>query len=162
MHSPLVHRCIAWQDSIILTVYVWNVKNSQWCHVSHVCNAVMVACLPCCHVSNYVKHSITMNDRCLVGWMVTDDTIHVLGTLFMAIHMMEVLKELSPVAIGMFCFFFFFFFFGGGGGEATGFIGPVEVTFVTLSMGGALTCCLGVGAFLDCFWRCDQLATQLG
>ena len=45
-------------------------------------------------------HSITMNDRCLVGWMVTDDTI--LGTLFMAVHMMEVLKELSPAAIGMF------------------------------------------------------------
>ena len=50
-------------------------------------------------------YSITMNDRYLVGWMVTDDTI--LGTLFMAIHMMEVLKELSPAAIGM---------FGGGGG----------------------------------------------
>ena len=58
-------------------------------------------------------HSITMNDRCLVGWMVTDDTI--LGTLFMAIYMMEVLKELSPAAIQMFCCFFFLG--GGGGGE---------------------------------------------
>ena len=81
-------------------------KTSRWCHVSHVCNAVMVSCLPCCHVSNYVMHSITMNERCLVGWMVTDDTV--LGTLFMAIHMMEVLKE--PADIGM----FFFFFLGGG------------------------------------------------
>ena len=85
-------------------------KTSQWCHVSHVCNAVMVSCLPCCHVSNYVTHSITMNDTCLVGWMVTNDTI--LG--------------------------------GGGGGGEAGFIGPVEVQFATPSMGGALTCCLGV------------------
>ena len=102
----------------------------SWCHA--------------CHVSNYVMHSITMNDRCLVGWMVTDDSI--LGTIFMAIHMMEVLKELSPAAIGMFSFFL-----GGGGGGEGGFIGPVEVPFATPSMGGALTCCLGVGAFLDRF-----------
>ena len=68
----------------------------------------MFAMLSWCHVSNYVMRSITMNDRCLVGWMVTDDTI--LGTLFMAIHMIEVLKELSPAAIG--CPFFSF-----GGGE---------------------------------------------
>ena len=44
-----------------------------------------------------------------------------------------------------------FSFLGGGGrgeGGEAGFIGPVEAT---PSMGGALTCCLGVGAFLDCF-----------
>ena len=110
----------------------------SWCHA--------------CHVSNYVMHSITMNDRCLVGWMVTDDTI--LGTLLMAIHMMEVLKELSPAAIQMFCCCFFL---GGGGGGEAGFIGPVEVPFATPSMGGALTCCLGVGAFLDCFGGAMQL-----
>ena len=60
----------------------------------------------------------------------------------MAIHM---LKELSPAAIGMFSFG------GGGGGGEAGFIGPVEVPLATLSMGGPLTCCQGVGAFLDCF-----------
>ena len=65
----------------------------------------------------------------------------------MAIHMMEVLKELSPAAIGMFSLGGG----GGGGGGEAGFIGPVEVPFATRSMGGALTCCLGVGAFLDCF-----------
>ena len=43
--------------------------------------------------------SITMNDRCLVGWMVTNGTI----------HMMEV----STAAIEMFSLFFF----GGGGGK---------------------------------------------
>ena len=79
-----------------------------------------------------------MNDRCLVGWMVTDDTIR--GTLFMAIHMMEVLKELSPAAIGMFSFFFW----GGGGGGGEG--RERQALFAIPSMGGALTCCLGVGA----------------
>ena len=122
-------------------------KTSQWCHVSHVCNAAMVSCLPCCHVSDYVMQSITMNDRCLVGCMVTDDSI-----LFMAIHMMEVLRAVTSSHRDV--------LFGGGGEEA-GLIGPVEVPLATPSMGGALTCCLGVSAFLDCFGGVIKLAAQL-
>ena len=58
-----------------------------------------------------------------------------------ATHMMEVLKELSAAATGMFSL--------GGGRPALGGL-QVVVPLATPSVGGALTCCLGVGAFLDC------------
>ena len=58
-----------------------------------------------------------------------------------ATHMMEVLKELSAAATGMFSL--------GGGRPALGGL-LVVVPLTTPAVGGALTCCLGVGAFLDC------------
>ena len=58
-----------------------------------------------------------------------------------ATHMMEVLKELSAAATGMFSL--------GGGRPALGGL-QVVVPLAIPSVGGALTCCLGGGAFLDC------------